>query len=176
VINILLGGLKMDHENGVVQHMIDNIKLLRNNKGDFEYFKTLLKSEVINLCNTRWLISICDTYADHGTNLEQSTACIIIGIYNLIRIEYTVKLCTSRRLLKNPSILSKSHDCYDGMHCIQNVKWEDTLRNYSKRLRKVLERTPTLEYIFKKLDDRNHAFNNLLTSFRQMTNMEVFIL
>jgi len=166
----------MVHENGIVQHMIDNIKLLRNNKGDFEYFKTLLTSEVINLCNTRWLLSICDTYADYGTDVEQSTACMIVGIYNMIRIEYTIQLCRNNGLQRPIALLCKSHDCYDGMHCIQNVKWEDTLRNYSKRLRKVLERTPTLKYIFKKLDDRNHAFNNLLTSFRQMTDMEVFIL
>jgi len=165
-----------EHKDDDVQHMIDNIRLLRNNKGDFEYYKSLLTDDVINRCNSRWLIAICDTYADCGTGIEQSTACLIVGIFNMLRIEYTVQLCRSPNIRKHPKMLENSHACYDGLHCIQNVKWEDTLCNYSKRLRCVLNRTPKLKYIFKKLDERNHAFNNLLTAFRQMTKMEVFTL
>ena len=144
--------------------IVKEIRLLRNGRGSFDVFKTLMPG-AIEHCNTRWLISCVDTYFDHGTDVEQSNAGMIISIMNMLRLAGTVRC--------DPAVLKRGRPLFDGVMCIQNVAHEDTFANYRVRLERCLQRTPELHDLYLRIRNNILKSENIITKYMTMTGMEI---
>lgn len=110
----------------------------------FEEFDLLVKSNISTICdtfNTRWLVSICDTYADSEDKEVAAKAMIIITLVNV------VKLWGTDLMLRSPEIekekLKKYKTCqeeiWDGVITFKLASDGDMIRNMIVRHRKILK-------------------------------------
>ncbi|WP_197742809.1 hypothetical protein [Lentilitoribacter sp. Alg239-R112] len=124
---------------------------------------------LINELNLRWLVSACETFADHD---EDSTvqAVAIQGslLANIVKVYETERtLSNAKNLMYDEAKISQLHDnlmpLFGGMSCFA-VGTDDTLRNLRWRLNKMFK-TPIvgriLEEIFLRLQDEDTAFKRL---------------
>lgn len=163
----------MINSDNILPYIKQLIKYLRR-KIDVERnwleFKEVIENNIDEVCknfNTRWLISVCDTYADYGNELEKRNAMFIVLIANLEKIwatnllMYDVKLNTSKlsQLKKNKVI-----PLWDGMFSF-NINHGDMTNNMIKRLNSLLVQTPVLEKIYntvlKRMKENDTTFANL---------------
>ena len=151
--------------------IVQEIRLLRNNKGSFDQFKKLMTFDTLNKCNVRWLTSCVDTFFDYGTLIEQSNAGIIISLINMIKVSGTVQYCSNPIIKKN---LNDAHLIFDSVNTLQTLPNENTCKNYSKRIIKCLKRTPKLFDLFLRIHNKILQGKNIVTDYMSLTNLKVF--
>lgn len=119
----------------------------------FELWDSSADELAANL-SSRWLVSACDTYADHGSEVQRATALMLSAIVNTIKLAETERLILSD---PNPDAdktdeLIRKHsqqvhvDLWDGMTAYSIVAG-DMPRNLLARLRSVLGSDPVLSVI-----------------------------
>jgi hypothetical protein len=121
------------------------IRELRNRRSiteNFNKFDTAVRLNVIGIAehfNSRWIVSIADTYADFGEpQIVRSNAMLISLFVNMIRLGETVyNGCTPMKLVTIGHM-------YDGLTYMHYDK-QDTLLNLSKRINRIMDYTPVLE-------------------------------
>lgn len=136
-------------------------------------FFTIIEAEIdflLNVLSTRWIISIADTYADHGTDLQQATAVMIIAPFNMIKLteterlimadnhhdEHKIELNDQRRARREPLEL------WDGM-TTYSLRHGDMPRNMIARMRRIAARDRVLSRIFDTLLQRALAGETILS-------------
>ena len=111
---------------------------------------------VLNQLNSRWLVSICDSYADFGKPIEARNALLISTFLNWERLaaSYIHWSDPSRktRRIDNP-VDPKNQPLWDGLVTVQLTRG-DTINNLLIRYAKLLEKTPHLLKIWRALLDR----------------------
>lgn len=112
--------------------------------------------------NVRWLISVCDTYADCGTELERSNATIISLMFNQIKLFDTyLSLVVDHRVDGNKIPNYKTKPQWGGMWGF-NINKGDMVENLVRRLNTNLKTTPVLHQIWleimNKVSDSNNSF------------------
>jgi hypothetical protein len=132
---------------------------LENSK---ELFFELIKANINEICkdfDLRWLISVVDTYADHGTELEKSNAMIISTYANMIKIADTAHFLVStnngRRVVKHKEVklLQGVVYMYDGINSLQ-IKTDDMPNILFYRIDDRLKHTPELWCLFEEIKKR----------------------
>jgi len=130
-------------------------------------FRLLLNEggeDLLRAFSTRWLVSIADTYADHGADSERANAMIIVMLANVTKLAETERL-----YLKDVGIDPKRQgECimagtplWDGMVSYA-IKHGDMPINMWMRVRAILVDTPTLSSIFETVLSRMLAGNTVI--------------
>lgn len=146
------------------------IKLIQNlRRGDeLEKSKKLFFKEVeINAekwCNEltlRWLISVIDTYADHGTEIEKSNALIVSTFANLIKIGDTSLLLTRPDDSMLPRLMKDVVFLYDEINSLRIAK-DDMPNVLFHRISDVMKQTPAIELYFEEIKSRFRENSKML--------------
>jgi len=149
--------------------IISNLRRKNNIETNFEKFKRIIECNIHNICqdlNTRLLISICDTYADFGTPIEQRNALIISVLINMEKLAQTHLLLYDIKLNHEKIILLRKGEkfpLWDGMTSF-NLKGGDLTNNMLKRIIQKLDSTPLLLKIFNTLLSRLREYNTILNN------------
>lgn len=128
--------------------------------------------EIATTFSARWILSICDTYADHGEPVERRNALLISVFLNMI------KFADTSRLMRGPIDQAKLEELrspdrpivFSEMRCI-HLGASDTLLNLSKRMTHHLAETPTLARLFRAVLEIVHATENSVTEFASVFGM-----
>lgn len=138
----------------------------------YSKFKTLWEDEGEFLCehlNIRWLVSACETFADHDPDpalravaLQGSLLANIVKIYETER-----KLTVCENTDIDPDKAAKLHDellpLFEGMSCFA-IGTDDTLRHLRWRLEKMFVEPivgPILKTIFDRMQNEDTAFHRM---------------
>lgn len=182
-INMLEDSLFLDVQKLIIQLRRGND--IENNWGKFRQIVTENSEEICLKFNTRWLISICDTFADYGDEIEKRNALLISVIGDM------EKLFASRLLLFDIQFnevkydklkKAKAQPLWDGMTSF-NIQKGDMTNNLFKRVRNMLKATPVISEIFETvlsrithndtfLADLNRYHKNLLSNPPRNTFMK----
>ncbi|MBX3454269.1 ATP-binding cassette domain-containing protein [Ferrovibrio sp.] len=137
------------------------IRLRRGHGDDFAAFDALVRQHLdflrLNL-SSRWLISILDSYADGGSEVERSAAILASGLFNWEKLGLTRRHIDLQRLdgdYLGPVDLTPFRtplSLWDGM-TILGIPG-DMPRAFVKRLRRALRPAPHLAAIFEILLER----------------------
>jgi len=148
------------------------VYLRRNLKPDesWKMLRDLLENN-LDLClknfNTRWLISICDTYADYGTPQERANAMLISTVVNMVKLIETIRLVG-----KNPELdwqkvgRQKSRRLWNGVTTF-NIVRGDMTRNLFSRINACFTETPVLEEIWFAVYKRLQTHDNILKQIHE---------
>ncbi len=112
--------------------------------------------KICEVLNTRWLISIADTYADFGNDIEKRNALYITMLGNFEKLFQTRMLMYDLSL--NPMKVEqlkhrKVVPLWDGMTSF-NIQEGNMTNNMFYRIREMLKATPSLEVIFETIMQR----------------------
>lgn len=132
--------------------LIVQLRRQNNVEQNWQTFQKIIEGNLEKVCNeldTRWLISVTDTYADYGSPIEQRNALYISMIANFEKLwatnllMYDLKSNRERtdKLLNNEII-----PLWDGMYSF-NINRGDMTRNLFGRLFEFQKETPVLEKI-----------------------------
>ena len=113
----------------------------------------------------RWLISVIDTYADHGTELEQSNAMIVSTFANLIKIADTKLLLTKYDYEMLPRLKENVVRMYDDLNSLM-IQGDDMPNNLWFRIDEKLEKTPEIKLFFEEIKERFRKLSPMLTISR----------
>ncbi len=143
------------------------IRLRRRSHDDWPYFVGEIEQHLEDLCsclNTRWLVSICDTYADFGSPVEKGNAMCISLIANWEKLALTHRRAFGlengvfpdrARLAEMKSPLP----LWDGMTSMVLDAGANALPNMFSRLSRLTESTPVLQKILLTILERMRQNN-----------------
>ena len=118
--------------------------------------------------NSRWLVSVCDTYADCGDELESSNATMVSLMFNQIKLCGTVlDLVMDSRINGNKLNNYNTKPLWDGMWGF-NVLKGDMVENLIQRMDKNLSATPTIHKIWLRLMDNVADSNNIVAVLKKI--------
>lgn len=142
----------------MISDLIIKIRQQTENPSEvFSALDSLLTGDTDAFCkalDTRWLVAVCDTYADYGTPLERSNAMIISTFVNTIKFMWTAeKMCLEcPENLSNSQIQKlkeKNQILYDGVRTLGfSLDRGNASYNLFRRINNVLCETPSLQEIF----------------------------
>ena len=124
----------------------------------FAELRTLIEADVDGFCagsDTRWLVSVCDTYADYGEPLEQAAAMLVVLLVNWEKMARSLRLVCDA----NPPRPAEPDDClaalWDGVTSLHlRSRGCDMPKNMFRRLRHALIPVPQLARIFQTVAGR----------------------
>ena len=140
--------------------MIDLVKpLIEKLRKEFDLtenwpeFRNVVEKNIDRICeelDTRWLVSICDTYVDFGDPIEKRNAMLTVQISNFEKLWATNLLMYD--VILNPKKLDKLKKnkvipLWDGMYSF-NVNHGDMTNNMFRRLNNLMEETSVLNKIY----------------------------
>jgi hypothetical protein len=142
---------------------IRNSRNLETNLAQFFGLMSERQSEILASFDIRWLVSICDTYADHGSEVERRNALLVSMFVNLLRLAET------HRFLSGPIDSARLEvargdpiELYEGVSTF-SIDRQDVYLNLSKRMARVMPSTPFLYAIWKKIVQRLHSCPNAIS-------------
>ena len=122
------------------------------------------RTAVLSSFSSRWLISICDTYADHAEDVQSRNAFLISILFNMIRVSDTLYESNDIRPDRLAAIRAGQLPLFDGLEILHLDK-QDTCLNLAKRLTRSLQGDEVLYAIYIELLSRLRSHDNLLTRF-----------
>lgn len=109
---------------------------------------------IVENWNSRWMLSIVDTYADYGTQLEQATSTLISAFFNNMRMMDSYLMLLDKKEFNDELWHNiKQEPLWDGFLTF-NLRYGDTMINLYKRMQRTIDRTPLLKSIFEELLQR----------------------
>jgi len=152
-----------------------HIKQLRNRR-DVEVhwpaFQVLVAENTASVLalSSRWLISVCDTFADYGTPVERRNALLLSMFVNMIRVADTYRylLDPAVNRARQTELSTGQVSLYDGLVTL-HLDRQDTCLNLSKRLVRVLEETPFFLSAYHILVKRMMQADSLLLRFASLS-------
>ena len=162
----------------IIEKIKDTIPHLRRGENvdkHWPIFRSLIENNterLVSSLNTRWLVSIADTFADYGSEIEKRNAIIISLIANMEKLFatrlllYDIKLDHSKvKEVKRKKVVP----LWDGMTSF-NIEQGDMTNNLFQRIRSMLTETPALKIIFEKMLERvrqNDTFLSDINKYHQ---------
>ena len=157
-----------------VRQLISDIRNSRDLEHNLpEFFKVVDENrhELREGLDIRWLVSICDTFADHGTEIERRNALLISMFVNMLRLAET------HRFVSGPMQSARLElargdpiELYEGV-CTFSIDRQDVYLNLSKRMARALASTPFLESVWSTILERLHACPNAMTAMRDLSKL-----
>lgn len=172
----------MEKNNMWLDYLRELIIELRNRRDieeNFSLFRSLVEERyflILKEWNLRWLISICDTYADYGTPVERRNALLVSLFVNLFRIADTYLITQNYtddhemiEILSQQQIpLSLLKNKENGVMTLSLAK-QDTCLNLAKRLDAMLEETPFFHAVYRKAVELFLKESPLLSGFAELS-------
>lgn len=124
---------------------------------------------LIKNLNIRWLVSACDTFADHSSNdIERSFALATTILANTVKVYETENILTNhQKIIYDPDLVDKLQTeaipLIEGMSCF-TIGTDDTLRNMVWRMNEICPNTITgkiLMEVFQRLTNCESAFGRI---------------
>ena len=154
--------------------LIRDIRNSRNLEANLERFFGLINAreqEVIAILSIRWLVSVCDTFADHGKELERPNAMLISMFINMLRMAETISFISGPFESERVDEARESRiECFDGVTTF-NIDRQDVYLNLCKRMANVMPSTPFLWTVWNEILRRIHACDNVMVRVRNMSAM-----
>ena len=156
-----------------IKTLIIYLRRRKNIKDNWQKFKYLVENDPDFTCsalNTRWLVSVADTFADYGDELERRNALYISMLANfeklaatrLLMYDLTINTQKLKKLKKNFNV-----PLWDGMHSF-NINRGDMMNNLFFRIRRMMKETPVLADIFETV------LNRMITNDTVLANINVY--
>lgn len=150
-----------------IRPLIVNLRRGIDAEQSWQQLRTIVEGQGEQLCrqlNTRWLVSICDTYVDFGTEIERRNAMFITMLANLEKVGQTFVMWRVNYV--DPFEVPASHQprklkLWDGMTSM-HLDIGDVTNNLFRRLDNLLASTPHLHAIFKTVIARIASHDTIL--------------
>ena len=124
--------------------------------------------DIVEKWNSRWILSIIDTYADLGTDIEKSNATLISHIFNSIRMmESYLELCHHPKMDEQYFQDIKQLPLWDGFLTF-NLRYGNTMENCFSRVEQAVKATPILETLYTELLKRTLTNSNIFATLCDM--------
>jgi hypothetical protein len=148
-----------------IKPLIINLRRKKDTVKNWEIFKSIVFTKIDQIClelDTRWLVSIADTFADYGNDIEKRNAMFISVVANFEKLWATNLLMYD--IAKNKDKLyelkrNKIIPLWDGMYSF-NINRGDMAPNLFARIALIMKDTPELECIFNMVIKRIVANEN----------------
>jgi len=144
--------------------LIKNLRRGKNIEKSKKLFFTELQNNYAKWCkelSLRWLISIVDTYIDHGMVIYRNNAAIISTFANIIKISDTAMLLHKRDDTLLSDLKNDVTYLYDGVYSFK-ITDGDMINNLFYRLDVILSETPELWAIFEEIIHRLAKYSHTL--------------
>ena len=156
----------------VIQPLIINLRRNINTEENWGLFRAQVEGNTNALCeelNTRWLISVCDSYADMGTEIERRNAMMIITLVNMEKVGQSY--LNWRLNYEAPFTMPDTHvprkiKLWDGMTSMHLVIG-DVTNNLFRRMETLLATTLHLHAIYHTVLKRIATDNTILGSMNK---------
>jgi len=153
-----------------VQDYITDLRKGRNTEARWLSFTQLVEKNLDQICrelDTRWLVSICDTYSDFSDDITRRNALLVVQMVNLEKLWATNLLMYDVSLNKEKLGKLKSNKViplWDGMYSF-NINHGDMTWNLFARMEQLIKETPVIHTIYRtiieRLKENNTALANL---------------
>ena len=155
-----------------IKPLIEALRKKNNTKENWKQFQSIVENNLHQVCDsldTRWLVSVCDTYVDYGNPLEQRNAMFVSLVANMEKIWATHLLMFD--IWPNPKKLDalkadRIIPLWDGMYSF-NINHGDMANYLFTRMEKLLEDTPALKQIFETVKKRMLENGTVLANLNQ---------
>jgi hypothetical protein len=165
----------MDTEKSLFERIQDLIINLRKGKdvdNDWNAFRNLMEQNTEEVCrtlDTRWLVSVCDTYVDYGDEITRRNAMLVVQIANFEKLWATNLLMYDIKL--NPDKLEKLKNnkiipLWDGMYSF-NINHGDMTHNLFDRIENLMDKTPVIEKIYQTVIQRIRENDTILANLNK---------
>ena len=149
------------------------ITRLRRNGRNLELwneFRSYIEANTPEVCrnlDTRWLVSVCDTYVDYGDELTRRNAMLVVQIVNFEKLWATYLLMYD--LHENPDKIrqiknNKVIPLWDGVYSF-NINHGDMTNNLFHRLDNLMQATPEIKAIYyeilKRMKERSTVLSRM---------------
>jgi hypothetical protein len=137
----------------VIQPLIVNLRRKVDLEENWALFREQVEGNTEAVCeglNTRWLISVCDTYVDMGNEIERRNAMLIVTLVNMEKVGQSY--VNWRLNYEAPFTMPEAHEprkiqLWDGMTSMHLVIG-DVTNNLFRRMEMLLADTPHLRAIY----------------------------
>jgi hypothetical protein len=140
------------------------IRLRRGRREDWPFFAKDVDEhlhEICDLVNTRWLVSILDTYADHADPVTRRNAMLVSLLVTWEKLAWTAQLTTpTTGASVDPASLERlatPQPLWDGMETLVISPGANAHTNLFQRLRAMLWETPIVALVFATIMERMEA-------------------
>lgn len=133
-----------------IKQLIQNLRRGDNLEESKREFFTEIENNVSHWCQTltlRWLVSIVDTYIDHGTPAEQPRAMMISVYFNMVKIADSSRLLTTPNRDLLPRMLDDVVFMYDEVNSLK-ITSDDMPNILFWRINNQLKTSPALLALF----------------------------
>lgn len=157
---------------GRIQELIISLRKSEDIDDNWIEFRNIVEQNIEEVCkilDTRWLISVCDTYVDYGDDIIRRNAMLVVQIVNFEKLWATNFLMYDINL--NPEKLEKLKKnkiipLWDGMYSF-NINHGDLTNNLFDRIEDLLEQTPVIEKIYKTIIQRIKENDTVLANLNK---------
>ena len=155
-----------------IQDLIISLRKGKDNENNWKQFTGLVEGNLDEICksmDTRWLVSICDTYADYGDPVTRRNALLVVQTANFEKLwatnllMYDVKINEEKvkELRKNKVI-----PIWDGMYSF-NINHGDMTNNFFARVDEQISETPVIYAIYKTVIQRIKENDSVLANLNK---------
>lgn len=160
------------------QALIAELRNRRDPEVNWRAFRALIEDNravILETFDSRWLISVCDTYADYAEPVCSRNALLISQLIGLVRVSDSLFEDRDIREERAQQIKSGWPPTYDGLNAL-HLDRQDTLLNLAKRLTRALQTDPLMHAIYLELLRRMKANDNLITRFARRSARPEWVL
>jgi len=160
-----------------VEAMIKKLRRRKDGSNTWELFQSIVENNIDEICrsfNTRWLISICDTYADFGDPISRRNALLVVQTANFEKLWATYLLMYDMKLSHQKVDALKKNKIiplWDGMYSF-NINHGDMTNNFFRRVEAAMKETPVIKKIWDtvllRLDQEGTTLGNLNEYHRRL--------
>jgi len=155
----------------LVRPIIADLRRGVDTEKNWTAFRLLIENNIDDVCrelNTRWLVSVCDTYVDFGEAVERRNAMIIATLANMEKVSQSYlmwRVNYDDAFNVPPKHKPRKMRLWDGMFSMR--MYGDVTNNLFRLMHVLLESTPHLYAIFKTILHRISVNDTILAAMNK---------
>ncbi len=155
-----------------IQDLIIRLRKDIDTEDNWKMFTELIESNLDKVCkslDTRWLISVCDTYVDYGDPVTRRNAMLVVQTANFEKLWATYLLMYDLDLNEEKVDKLKKNKViplWDGMYSF-NINHGDMTSNYFARIDELMSETPVIDAIYKTVLQRIKENDTVLANLNK---------
>jgi len=160
------------------QHLIAELRNRRGVEENWTGFRDLIERNlrrVVDTFSSRWLISVCDTYADYGGPVQSRNALLISLLVSMGRLSDSLYEDRDIRPERVDQLSNGWPPQYDGLQSM-HLHRQDTLLNLAKRLTRSLMGDPVMHSIYLTILRRAKKNDTLISRFAKRSTKPDWVL
>jgi hypothetical protein len=151
-----------------IKAMITRLRREKNAGYLWNEFRQFIEENLTEVCqslDTRWLVSVCDTYVDYADGITSRNAMLVVQMVNMEKLWATYLLMYD--VDENPKKISalrknKVIPLWDGMYSF-NINHGDMTNNLFARIGGLMKSTPVIEKIYREIVQRMKSHGSVLS-------------